>query len=225
MIIIPVGIYGPYPVAGEASSCYLVQSGKTKVVLDFGSGSLSKIQSYIDPRTLDAIIFSHLHYDHMCDVLPFSYMMNPNKIKIFAPATPTEVFSLLKNRDNFNLGVIGQGSIVEIGSLIFEFCEVTHPVETYAIRVTEKGGNSFVYTGDVSCIGKLVSFCKESKLIICDCLGLEGSPHMTVEGGAILQKETGAAVLASHINPDYDQRREAKAAGIEMIESGKKILV
>lgn len=66
---------GPY----SPASCYLVQGrgfdpvlGRDRlfsVVFDLGPGSFGQLWRYVDPRKLDAVVFSHLHADHMADVI------------------------------------------------------------------------------------------------------------------------------------------------------------
>lgn len=223
MIITPIGIYGPYPAAGGATSCYLVEQGSTRVALDFGSGSLSRIQKFVDPSRLDGIVLTHLHFDHFCDVLPLSYKIGGG-FKLYCPATPTDCFSLIKNRKVFDVGVIDSSCRVRIGELEFEFESVTHPVECYAVKVTG-GGKSFVYTGDTSAVGSLPGFAKGCELIICDCAGEAGSPHLTPEGGAALQQASGVPVIMTHLNPGNDQSALAADLGIKTIQADKPIII
>lgn len=223
MKITPVGIYGPYPKEGGATSCYLVECEKTRVALDFGSGSLSRLQHFIDPLKLDAIVLSHLHFDHFCDVLTLTYMLEEG-MKIYCPATPTDCFSLIKNRKVFDVGVIDRGSRITVGALSFEFEKVSHPVESYAVKVTG-GGGSFVYTGDTMEIGRLPEFSNDCKFIICDCAGAPGSPHLTPEGGESLMKASGVPVIMTHLNPGYDVRAKAERLGIKVIIADEPLIV
>ena len=219
MRIIPIGIYGPYMAAGHATSCYLIEEGDTKVALDFGSGSLSLIQKHIDPRKLDAIILTHLHFDHFCDILPFAYMAGDG-FKVYCPASPTDNFSIIKNRKNYDIGVIDRAGRITIGDIMFEFEEMTHPVESYAVKATGKCG-SFVYTGDTSDYSRLIEFSKGCRFIICDCMSAPGTPHLTLEQGTALQKATGIQVIGTHINPGYDGAAEAKKLGLRVVNANE----
>lgn len=86
MEILPIGIYGPYPAAGGATSCYLVRGETGNVVLDLGSGALSALMRRVDVADVDAFLLTHLHYDHFVDALALSYV--PGRHVVYAPATP-----------------------------------------------------------------------------------------------------------------------------------------
>ena len=96
-----LGNNGPYPAAGGACSGYLLTGdhGRTQVLIDCGAGVLSGLSTWISWEALDAVILSHLHYDHMSDLLPMQYAMQfhprPAPLPVFAPATPAPVRALL----------------------------------------------------------------------------------------------------------------------------------
>ena len=222
MEIIPVGIYGAYPAPGCASACYLVRGASATVVLDLGSGALSLLQKYVDLRTVDAFMLSHLHYDHFCDALPLAYY--PGRHLIYCPATPAECFTLLKNAPAHDVRVINEGVKVNVKDMTFEFMRTVHPVETYAVRVTE-GAASFVYTADAMYSEKLADFCRGSGLVLTDCSFPAGTAHMTAEQGAQLFAETGAEIIAIHFSPTYDALPTLGKLGIRAAEAGEPIYV
>ena len=80
MEILPIGIYGPYPAAGGATSCYLVRGETGNVVLDLGSGALSALMRRVDVADVDAFLLTHLHYDHFVDALALSYVPGRNAL-------------------------------------------------------------------------------------------------------------------------------------------------
>src|SRR5690606_41501761 len=63
-----IGHWGGYPAKGGASSAYLLEKDDYKMMLDFGSGALSKLQQYIHLTELDAVVLSHYHADHIADI-------------------------------------------------------------------------------------------------------------------------------------------------------------
>ena len=72
MYLTILGNNGPFPAPGGACSSYLLESdsGETKLLIDAGTGSLARLMDIARPETLDAVVLSHLHFDHMSDLLP-----------------------------------------------------------------------------------------------------------------------------------------------------------
>ena len=126
MKITAIGINGPLPDKGGASSCYLVENKNTKIVLDMGSGAISSLRKYINLNEIDAIILSHLHYDHFCDVLPLAYY--GKRFTLIVPSSPSECFSLLKACKNFDIKVLCSSLTLDIGGMNIEFTPTIHPV-------------------------------------------------------------------------------------------------
>src|SRR5215510_14468186 len=66
---------------GAGCAGFLVRSEKTTIVLDLGPGTLLELRRHTDFRTLDAVVISHLHVDHMLDLLALRYLLMYNPIK------------------------------------------------------------------------------------------------------------------------------------------------
>ena len=58
--------------AGGACSGYLVASGDTCLLLDCGCGVFGKLRAARDYADVDAVVISHLHADHILDLVPFA---------------------------------------------------------------------------------------------------------------------------------------------------------
>ncbi|HET9082221.1 MAG TPA: MBL fold metallo-hydrolase [Trebonia sp.] len=58
------------PADGQPSSGYLVDTGTTRILLDCGPGIAAALSALVTPGSLDAVVVSHLHYDHCHDLLP-----------------------------------------------------------------------------------------------------------------------------------------------------------
>ena len=52
-----------------AASAYLVKTDTTTIILDLGPGTMGQLMNYIDPAEVDAIVLSHLHTDHVADII------------------------------------------------------------------------------------------------------------------------------------------------------------
>jgi len=206
-----LGNNGPYPSAGGSCSGYLLESdsGKTVILLECGPGILAKLPAYTDFDRLNAIVLSHLHYDHMSDMLPLHYALqfNPRKrpLDVYAPSQPAEVRNLLSGKA-IDVWPMKETSV---GEMKLTFCPVRHPVETYAVCV-ECDGARFVYTGDTNTDFALELFCDSADLLLADA-GLssedhkETSPHLSAALCGKLARDTGSKrLLLTHLNPKYN---------------------
>ena len=210
MFLTFLGINGPYPEKGGACSGYLLtsDSGKTNIAIDLGSGCLGRLTNELgDITKLDALILSHLHYDHMSDCLPLQYALDfsgVTALKTFAPETPAANRKLLGGK----LDVYPMQDTV-IGEMKVEFTPVRHPVETYAVKVI-CDGSTFVYTGDSNVCDSLPLFCAKCDLLLADC-GLSeedwtnNKPHFSPSMCGKLAKDAGANSLwLTHLSPRYN---------------------
>ncbi len=62
--------------ADGACSGYLVQEGEYALLLDCGNGVFSKLRRFRDYVDIDAVLISHLHADHLLDLVPYSYALS-----------------------------------------------------------------------------------------------------------------------------------------------------
>jgi ribonuclease BN (tRNA processing enzyme) len=211
-----LGNYGPYPKAGGACSGFLVDSGEAKVLLDCGNGVLSRLLLYIDLQDLDAVILSHLHSDHMSDVMILRYAANvlqlkgqlKSPIKVYAPAEPLEEFERLRFNNAIELIEIKDTSKLNIKNLNIRFKEVEHGYKNYAVSL-EQGSKKFVYSGDTNSIEELMNFSKGADLLLCEAGLLERDEkciramHLTAkEAGEVATMAGVKRLLLTHFLPD-----------------------
>lgn len=214
-----LGNNGPYPGKNAACSAYLLSSDseKTHILIDFGTGALCRLADYINFSQIDAIILSHLHYDHMSDMLPMQYALqfNPRSaIPLYAPQTPEKVLALL-DAPCYELHPMED---MNIGEMDVSFLPVRHPVESYAVKLC-CDGKTFVYTGDTNEIDTLDSFAADADLLLADA-GLsaadwtQASPHLSAEGcGKLAARCRAKKLLLTHLNPKYSAEAHECEAG------------
>lgn len=213
------GVNGPYPAPGGACSGYMISSDDLKVhlLLDCGSGVLGKLVEWPTLPKLTAIILSHLHFDHMSDMLPMRYALEfaGVSLPVYAPKTPAPQAALLTG-GRFDLFPIEDTAI---GPFRVEFLPAKHPVEAYSIRILE-GEKKFVYTGDTNKNAPLALFADGADLMLADAGLLEGdwserAPHLSARKCAEAALEARAkALVLTHLSPRYapeDVLREAQA--------------
>lgn len=206
-----LGNNGPYPAPEGRCSGYLLSSdsGDTTILLECGTGVLAQLLRETTLEKLDAVVLSHLHFDHMSDMLPMQYALQfssrTRPLDVYAPASPGEVRKVLAN-PRMDIWPMRE---MTIGEMRLSFCPVRHPVETYAVCV-ECDGARFVYTGDSNTDFALELFCDGADLLLADA-GLsaadhtENSPHLSAALCGKLAKDSGAKrLLLTHFNPKYN---------------------
>ena len=217
-----LGKYGPYPKAGGACSSYLVRCGDTKILLDAGNGSFANLRRHMDYRELSAVILSHMHSDHMSDLLVMRYAVQVNKLppfKLYLPATPDNMYGLLSSDKAFRAETIGDGMEIKLNGAEITFCAMTHSVESYAVKIKYMD-KVFVYSGDTSRNSSLAGFAGGCDLLLTDAQFSNSNlpanpPHMSAAQAAAAAKDAGAGkLMLTHMNPEQDEEallKEAKA--------------
>jgi ribonuclease BN (tRNA processing enzyme) len=218
MKITILGNCGPYPRAGGACSGYLLEDEGFKILIDCGNGVLSRLLEKIGSlNEIDAIILSHLHSDHMSDIMVMRYAIGINQgkgkinksIPLYAPNDPLDVYQKMQFKNAFILNELNKGSILTFGDMKITFELMSHPVRTYAV-IVEKNGKKFVYTSDTRYCNGLRSISREADLLLCECNLLDKDLtkdvyHLSARQVGELATSTGVKkLLLTHIWPEYD---------------------
>lgn len=233
MKVTVLGKYGPYPKQGGATTSYLVECGGKKVLLDAGSGSLSRVQEFCALDDLDLVILTHLHSDHCSDMFILRYALKGKTIPVFLPRTPEKEYGILHACPCFDTVEISETPDCEIPgtNVKLSFCKTIHPVECYAVKFRE-GQDSFVFSGDSRYSGPLTDFCKGTGTFLCDSGFLSSQedtgalPHMYVREAALTARRAGVKrLLLTHINPVYEEKKllDEAAAVFSPVEIVKEL--
>src|SRR4026209_2708073 len=105
-----LGCAGSFPGPDAACSAYLVEADGFRLMLDFGTGSLSALQRYASLTSVDAILLSHLHLDHMVDACLYVV------VRRYAPDGPYPVLPVYgRSGVGSRLSAVyGEGSIDDV---------------------------------------------------------------------------------------------------------------
>lgn len=211
-----LGNYGPYPKAGCACSGFLLTSTNAKVLIDCGSGVISKLQQHINIEELDAVVLSHLHCDHAGDMLTLGYAVEikmkrqqmEKPLKVYLPGEPKSEFERIASRDGLETIVIDADQVYQIKDIKLNFKEMKHGYQNYAISI-QKDRKRFVYSGDTMPNDDLINFAKDADLFLCEAGLLERDEksmramHLTArEAGEIAEKAGTSRLLLTHFLPD-----------------------
>jgi len=211
------GKYGPYPKGGMATSCYMLTHGGKNVVIEMGCGALSKLLEQINIADIHAVALSHLHADHMGDMLTLRYALAAAKrmghidkpIPVYLPDFPTKEASMLTANAMMDATIIRSGMQCDIFGMKALFAKMPHPVPSFAMSF-EADGKKFVYSGDTQDNEKLAPFAKKADLLLMDAAILAASkiqnaPHLSaVDAGRIGRDADAKRMLITHLFPEYD---------------------
>lgn len=172
-----VGWAGSFPGPESPASCYLLEAGDSRILLDLGNGSLGALQRFADMYAVDAVFLSHLHVDHCIDLCSYyvARKYHPDgargRIPVFGPTGTGDRMAAaygLPSRpgmhDEFSF-MRHEADPVAVGPFVIETARVTHPGEAYAIKVTAEG-RSLVYSGDTGPTGALVELARGADLAL-----------------------------------------------------------
>ena len=213
--------------AGGACSGYLIEEDGNSVLLDCGNGVFSKLRLYCDYTAVDAVVISHLHADHILDLVPFAYALTyaprqqptpvdrwpgtdkPARPQALRPprcggAVPEGCRSLgQRGPDRQRLRARGVRARQRARRRHdgFRFQDVPHFTETFAVDISStNGGGRITYGADCSPNEKLVEFAQGTDLLI-------------IEATLPRPERTG---VRGHLTPQ-EAAEHAKRAGVKRV--------
>ncbi|WP_156291860.1 MBL fold metallo-hydrolase [Oceanobacillus salinisoli] len=198
-----LGYWGGYPTRGGATAGYLITTDEGQILLDCGSGVMSKLSLKSRVEQLSGVVLSHLHYDHMADVGILQYAVAgalrndrmKDKMPIVSPSEPDDKWQEIQSRQSEHKKIEELSAFTMAGAVI-EFLAVNHTIPCYAVKITYKD-KVFVYSADTTYLESLVNFAKDADLFFCEATICEGSTH-TAGPGHMDAKE--AALIAKKAN-------------------------
>lgn len=208
-----IGKYGPYgKEKNGCASCYLVKNDEDLLVMDMGSGTLSRLMGFVDIKKVKNIFISHLHYDHTSDLLPFRYLLEDlnHKVNIYTHKEDGEWYGILFDHPNFNIINIDENTEITLGSMTLTFLEMKHTITDYAVII--KGEKTLCYTGDTVYNDNIPLCFERSSTVLADCSKPEGfkGPHMNINDAKALANKYKKNIIATHLSVDYDPTEDLK---------------
>ena len=229
-----LGWCGGFPRSGEATCGILVETSEGSVLLDCGSGVLSRYFGASDVDQLGGLLISHLHYDHMADLGCLQYSINHamrvgmrrEKLPVYVPDSPKNMWNAIQYPYTDSIAVT-DGMEFELAGMRITAKKVEHTIECYAFRL-EKDGKSIVYYTDTVYLPDGKDFINGTDLLFCEATISEGTRHSTgkghmtdMEAGRSAREGNAKALCLYHLPSDGDLlfMRERAAA-----EFGKPVL-
>lgn len=175
MDITIVGYWGAYPEKNEATAGYLLQSNGYNILIDCGSGVLSKLQNFINLTDLSAVILSHYHGDHTADITSLQYEVGYTRSLGIRNST-LDIYGHDLSEDfnklTYSGGTIGkkidESTELRFGDLKVSFTLGNHPVPSLAMRF-EENGRVFAYSADTQWDENIIEIAKNADILFCEC--------------------------------------------------------
>jgi ribonuclease BN (tRNA processing enzyme) len=233
------------PDANGANSGYLIRHDGFVLLLECGTGVFAKLRGVCDPPEVDAVLITHLHADHMLDLIPFSHALtyhngdSKRRPRLCAPPGSTAMFDTLTSifgqqrgiADVFVLTEYEPASELELGPFTVSFREVPHYIPTWACDLRQDDGRRFTFGADCAPNEAIVELARETDLLMLEATEGAGPHdgkgvmrgHMTAgEAGAIGRQAAAGRLLLTHYSDQLDAadlRAVAEAAygaGVEL---------
>lgn len=221
-----IGNSGTCPIKNGACSCFLLEANNKKIVIDLGNGSLSILQKVLALKDIDAVIISHLHFDHMADLFPLKYALetkaalgeNISHVILFAPKMPLWISEDIFLNNVFEIKTIEDCSFFVWQNIKFEFIKVVHLIDSFGVRITD-GTKTFAYSSDTGLCNQLKKIADNADLFLCESTFLtkennQLSHHLSADCAAEVALNSKAKkLILTHFwmdNKPKEYEREAK---------------
>lgn len=218
---------------GGACSSYLVQEGATSVVLDTGNGSFANLQRHVAPDLVAAVVLSHMHADHILDLMPYRYWLEfqgegrSRRPRLLVPpgghATLLAISGLQDPSpafftDVFEVAEYDPDQTVTIDDLTISFHGTRHAAHTYGMRVSA-GGRVLAYSSDTGPFPGLVEVARDADLFLCENANPDASDfplHLKSREAAAYARQAAARrlVLTHRWRPSGLDAAQAAAAEV-----------
>ena len=224
------------PDADGACSGYLV-SEEGDVLVDCGTGVFSKLRSVCDPRAVKAVLITHVHADHIMDLLPYSHALSHvygggAKPLLLGPPGSTAVLGQIaaafgmtgQIEDAFITREYDPDRTVPVAGLEVSFREVPHFIRAWACDLRAQNGKRFTFGADCGPNDEIPRLAKGTDLLMLEAtegttphakLNVAHRGHLTArEAGELGRRAQAKRLVLTHFSDMLDGeavRREGAA--------------
>ncbi len=200
------------PNPGMGCAGLLVRTDRTRLVLDLGPGTLQELRRHVDFRTLDAVVVSRMHLDHVLDLLALRHALAynpvpaPAPIPIWLPPGGVELlsgaiapFDACDDPGRFAATVMiaeyDPERPLPIGDVAVTFTPAVHYIPAWAMRVHSPEGADLAYTGDTGTIASLAEPFVGVGVLVAEVTLLEPGSEPMAERRSLTAAEAGKLAL------------------------------
>lgn len=226
--LVVLGSGTAWPRADRGTSCYLLDAGEQRFLVDLGPGALHRAAcAGADLDALDGVLVTHVHPDHCTDLVSLRFALhNPGPregrepLGVWGHPQVAETAALFA-------GVFPGWLDLEPGRLVHHDLEprlgapvettlpgghrlvagvVAHHASSLGYRVELDGGPTVAFSGDATEGGDLVEVAREADVFVLEAAGSDEAPlegHLTPRRAGALARDAGVGLLVlTHFYPD-----------------------
>jgi ribonuclease BN (tRNA processing enzyme) len=222
------------PNKGGATSGYFVTQGNTRILVDCGTGVVSRLQEHADYHQMTAVVISHMHADHFLDLIPYRYGLKyasydqswqPPLLylppggeavlrQVVAPFSENPDFLA----DCFRVAEYDPYRLLSIGEFELRFVRTMHPKPAYAISLAA-AEKRMVFSADSGPSEALAELARGADLLLAESAIMSraddpnGTTHLTPVDAGTLAKQAGVKrLLLTHFWQEFDRSQLINAA-------------
>jgi ribonuclease BN (tRNA processing enzyme) len=219
------------PLPDTAASGLLVETDRTAVLFDIGSGIASRLEATIGAARLDGLVVGHMHADHWIDIAPLRYRFPwgeaaPRPLPVYLPPGGKDkldhLATVISERAGFfevafDVHEYATGDVLRIGELTVTPHPIGHYVSAWSMDIRGPGGERIVYAGDMGPSDTVVELARGADLLIVEAT-LESSAFDDPKRGHMTAEEAVDHVVRSGVPKGllvhYPSERRAAIAAI-----------
>lgn len=213
------------PTEKRNNSGYLLEIGNESILLDTGSGTLRQlIKSGHSVWEISKIFYSHMHIDHLADLLPVLFTR-----KYSQPNSDQNELSLYGHDDFQNIingfeDIFGKWIIndkypykchyIKPGKYSFDSFKLTvyrgnHTEQSLMYRFEDAAGKAFLYTGDTDISDELFEAADGVDILLTELSSTDNDPgasHLSPSKiSQLLDRCRPKLTILSHLSPETEK--------------------
>jgi ribonuclease BN (tRNA processing enzyme) len=165
------------PHSGRAQAGLVIRAEKP-LLFDCGAGALLRLaEAGFSPLEVDAALITHLHLDHVSDLLALAkarWLMGEDRMEVFGPEGTGEWFETARGLYPYladldvSFSVVSPGDEFSLQGLKIRAGEAVHSLPALGYRI-ESGAKAVVYSGDTEPTESMRALAEGADLLIHEC--------------------------------------------------------
>ncbi len=212
------------PHSGRSQAAVLLDSGQP-LLFDCGAGTLLRLeQAGVRPGELDTVVLTHLHLDHVSDLMALAnarYLLQLPGLEIYGPEGTDVYFKIVRSAyPNLKKMQVTVHEVTPKDSFSVKGCDILaeeakHSVTALAYRIKSRG-RVVAYSGDTEPSPAVAALAEGADLLIHECSfpePFEVTNHSTPKKlGGLLENTNVKLVMLTHLYPQTQGKEEEMAS-------------